>query len=54
MFIEKYIHVGKMRNLMNRQMHADVYNKNASWSILHENESWAFGVNIISAAKIRL
>lgn len=29
-FIEKYIHVGKMRNLMNRQMHADVYNKNAS------------------------
>lgn len=41
---------------MNRQMHADVYNKNASWSILHENESWAFGVtlNIISAAKIRL
>lgn len=42
---------------MNRQMHADVYNKNASWSILHENESWAcheFTLNFISAAKIRL
>lgn len=39
--IYKKKYVGKTCNLMNRQMHAEVYNKNASWSILHENENWA-------------